>query len=340
MASKQKGQILVIVLIVMMILGITIVAITNNVSRDVKQSASTQYYERLYTKSEDLVFQITQTEEMLNPESVEAEFIQEVFSKEVENLIDCSQEFSFFNTKSIISCSGVDTNTDSANETTTLRITESPFLEEVLLSKDDFVILKIDPALINPSSQFHDNVFNVVLTGEGIDNPNIDMAIEVVLDFAYTDLTNTQQYSTVRGIFDRTGNMFPDLINDYFVFNSSETGPVKNSFTFAYRTLTNNIQNGLFRDLMNSNNISPIGLRFKLLYKAPDKENVPNAYISVSHDYPQPIVQTRMIEGTRSQTNTQGEFFGPQPRVRTSIPMMKIPAIMDYAIRTQSDYTD
>lgn len=337
--KHQNGQILVVILIVMMILGITIVAITNNVVRDVQQSSTSQTYEKLYTNSEEMVLQLTQTSDITSPAQIDIAKIESIFSDFIDSKQECNTSTDT-DGRIEMKCSGISQSQSSANISKSLKVVDSPFIESMKLTKDDFVTFKIDPYAV-PSFD-KNNTFNISLEGDNIDSSDIKASIEVILDFMYTDNLGLQQYSSVRGIFDRTGDMFPNQVNDYFEFQTVGNSSVKNSFSFSYKDLQDNIldPSSHFQKILGStdpNSIIPVGIRFKLLYETIDKSNTPNIFITIKNTSPQQLIQSRIIEATQIQQNENSEFFGAQPKVSTTIAMFKVPAILDYGLRSEND---
>ncbi len=331
--DSKKGQVLVIVLIIMVVLAITILTITNNTIRDIEQSDANIKYENLYAEAEKITIDLGQGLDYTDDELE----VQEIKSR-LDSLLGISStcEEEKENEKHLITCSGTSTDTEDNTFSITARVTDSNQIETVRLLKDDTIIYKIDPTQPFNSS----NIFTITMSGESMDNPEIEAGIEVAFDFKFVDKTGQIQYTTVKGIFDRTGNLFQNQENHYFDFMPIGTSP-HNVFSFSYNTLIENIlaENEEIASQLNPNpQIEPVAFRFRLIYPTETKESIPSIFISVQTSNPQSVIQSRTIDSTVVELRDIDEKpFGPQPFVTSSIPTHRTPSILDYVLRSQTD---
>lgn len=335
----KSGQILVIILIVMLVLGIIVVSVTNNIIRDISQSRQNTQYESLYSVSEKHVLNLAQSlpiGEVLGTEELtdEVKAILTDTSININNLeTECVEDITLINRTAIICEVFDDTNPELTDSELRIRVIDSPFLENVPVAKDETVVFKIEPSIFSTGGG-NSSLVTVSLGGEGINDANYNIALEVMYDFKYIDRDGDEQYSTVRVVFDKEPLLFSNLQDEFFLIKKINP----NSFTFDYNAdFENRIKASYLGSLVPSSSaITPVQFRFKPIIHTANPEDIPTILLNVETAPVQNIIQSRIFEAT-SFTVKDGEIFGAQAFVEASVPAYKIPSIFDYVLRSNGD---
>jgi hypothetical protein len=340
MNKYKKAQILVIVLIVMMVLAITVVSVTNNLLRDIQQSKYNTEYESLYAAAEKHVLNLAQSIPLGSDAFIDTARVQAILQDAGFIIEDGDCRTPDDPLEGWIICKVKDpSNPELENANIIVKIEESTNIENVELSKDEIIVFKMSSV----DNEYVGNTFTISLTGEGISDPSLAYAVEMAFDFRYT-IDGVTQYLTIREVFQPSTKLFESydatLLYPEQIINQSNG-------TFEYDSLKNKAVESMIRENYIENTdpsasitIDPLALRFKLLINTPadqDSYNAPSVFISVLASGDHTIIQTRKFQATAYNTLEDDILFGPQALVEANVPMYKIPAILDYILRSTQD---
>lgn len=321
---KKEGQILVIVLIVLMILGITIVGVTNNLIADTKESYQNTEYDSLYSIAESQVLNIAQNLDVKS--SNFSRDISEILTQAGYPIddIDCSVPSSIgVDIIRAYRCQISDIDSNDANVYVDFLVEDSANLENIEVGKDETVTYKLAPDAGTYGT------FSISLTDNDGQPFNDPAAIEVILDFEYMGFDGVTRFSSVRGIHRvNSSSPFGSATNIFF----TDIAALGSTFTFNLDESIDSITDpNIYTYSFVSGSVRPQGLRFKPIIPVSGPASLS---ISVSANPIGNIAQSRTIIATSYKLNSNDELFGPQPVVEGTIPFFKSPAIFDYVLRT------
>lgn len=337
--NLKSGQILIMVLLVLMILGITVVTVTNNLVKDTQESYQNIDYETLYSESETQIVNIAENLSIEKKAGDEIEALvytllgETGFTQDNGYIVSCAKYTDDPLTTQAAQCSISPDNTNAEIDMSDepridVRVLDYLYINSVAVGKDESITFKIDPSIATQS-----NMFVVLLEDDAQGNPlsGRQAALEVILDFRYQGLDGQTRYSSVRGVYDETGGtVFSSGINNnIFSFNQEIVGP--HSFRFSLNRVLLEIENQYTQGIVSSGSIQPVGLRFKPIIPGGEQ----SIFLTVTTDnYQQGIAQSRGITSTAYNINDNNEAFGPQPILEGNIPLHKSPSVFDYILRS------
>jgi len=301
--KKQKnisGQVLVIVLLVLSIVGIFVVAIASNAQRDIQQTIRDEKYEQYYSLAEQVILEAITTDDLLTYQ----------FNGDGSCLDQGSGGFNCTVTKS----SETDSSDNVQIELNVLP--ESNNIEKLPLKKDQTLTLSL--------TNFKEDII-LSWTGEQV-------ALNLSLDY----LDNTSgEYKTVKGIYDgnQSNPVFEGTIDaNYNIFNFQEVIEEETSLP-----LTNNIsftiQSAEDKGKITSMDWNPISLRIKPVIT--NEESYTEVSIkSQNSSFPSQV--SKYTATAYSISNIGPET--PTVVLETQIPIHNSPAeFFDYALRSQTE---
>ncbi len=340
--QNKRGQILIITLIVLVILAIMIVTISNTVLQSTRESTQTRDYSDLYALSEKHILNVSHSLDTgfgsgagIDTAIIEQILVDVGFSTPASGAPQLCKDVSTANEK-IIECAILDATESSEPKNVLLRITESPDLVDVELFKDETIAFSLENAPAGYAPEFEVSWFS---------DP---VALEVILDYKYTDFEGRVQYSSVRGIHDGYAiagqtPLFPQLNNnlneEFFDFSLQQ----EQSFTFNFGDLMSNVigpdKYTTDHYIADTNSVVPIALRFKPYIKTASPDDIASITLTVKTN-PSNInlPQSVRYEATAFDVTERGgteTSFGSQPFVQTSVPYYKPLEIFDYVLRTE-----
>ncbi|MBD3363091.1 hypothetical protein GF362_05205 [Candidatus Dojkabacteria bacterium] len=318
-----KGQILVIILIVMLVLGITVITVTNNVIRDISQSKQNTQYESLYSTAEKHVLNIAQS---LPSDNVTPTNVQTTLEDSGFDDVSCDTADDDSPDSPSVICSVTDPTNPVDDAELQIKVKDSPHIIRAVLAKDEIIAFKL-----NGDLEGHGQTLDVTMEGEG------DIAIEVILDFKYN---GASEYNAVRGVYDRNLSVFTNLQDNVFDMPITGTG---DGFYIDYDSLKSNIASSYLANFTTGDpgDIELLQFRFRPIIKTGDPNSMPTIYLSVINsdtNFNQAIMQSRVFDAT-SYVMKDGKIFGSQAFATASLPLHKYPSILDYVLRSHSDLT-
>jgi hypothetical protein len=364
--STRKGQILIIVLIMIMIIAIVIVSVSNNLIKNNQLTSQDARYNTLQAMAEDLSIQFgmeygnpgnSERVEVFNEDTftdfvsnIDYEIIQEAGVNKCQNTLkegkfSCYQceiqrknitgeENSAINSEAIIR--GV------------LSACDTPLIENAEVRKDEILVFDLQGS---DNAQTKQGVYTLSIQKNSIKPASASLAIEVAIDFNYTDSSGKDQISSVKRIIDYN-NLFPtvnsNIENTRYIpitVDNSNTEYIK--YIFDINSVINNIANnanqGYLSHLLpdgSTINVTKINqIRLKPYMKPNSAEpgdgsvklsiETMNAYIN--------ITQGRRIEANIYEVSSvTGEVIGSQALVVSTVPAIIYPTIFDYVMKTNS----
>ncbi|MBP9758163.1 hypothetical protein KBD45_00570 [Candidatus Dojkabacteria bacterium] len=363
--SKQikKGQILIIVLVTMMVLGIILVSTTSILIKDSQISQSTNKYEELNTYAEKMAFQLGL--QYANPQKRNLNI--SIYASEPETSkmnTDISNLFETIGWKTVNSCiidptiencyecniafdesisgkfTDEDLNTDLSNPSNVkaiARICDSYSIKNAELFKDELLVFNLSGVSTNT---IESKTYQISWeSNEKLKN----IGIEVSVDFSYK-ARGIENYGTIKSIYKPISSN--EILNDLNLNNNkyiSFTG-TGDSFEFRLENFENSLKttDGYFKHFSDDDfeitNYKQIRLR-------PIIKSVMPIAMKISMktlEEPIEIVQGRSIEVTTYEqaedieTETEGGFRGSQASIISTVPATKFSGLFDYVLKNET----
>lgn len=358
----KKGQVLVMVLITMMVLGIIIVSTSSNLVKDIQSTQETNRYETLNAYAERMAFELGL--EFANP--LKNNFSISVFSEvpAAENAsarLNTLLEESGWKTRNTCilknDCYSCDIEFDSTNLP---QFEDSGINTQITNPQDLKAVAKIcDSKEIKNAEVYKDEILVYDLTGinkSTIESKNFqidweqqdrlrDIAMEVSIDFVYKVGTESL-YGTTKAIYKpTTSSIFGANLNSENQTYIPFTNTGDSSFRFNLSNFESNLNNsnGYFKHLKGGT-IS-IERYSKIRIRPVIKSNTPVAVkisVGTAETPPMDKVQGRTIEilvyeeSQDVNIETGGGFRGSQALVISTVPAAKMSGLFDYILKNDN----
>lgn len=365
--ETKKGQILIIVLVTMMVLGIILISTTSILIKDTQISQSTNKYEELNAYAEKMAFQLGI--KYANPQKDNIKISTYASEAEMSEMSsEISDLFRILGLETNNTC-GKDTTLDtcykcdiSFDESVSQQYSDEDIDTQLSNPKDMKAIARIcDSFNIENAELFKDEILVFSLAGVAkdiVENKTFQISwenneklrnigIEVSIDFTYK-ARDIENYGTIKSVYKpNNSNLFPLNLNSnnnsYITF--SGTGE---SFNFKLNDLETSLKdnNGYFKHF-HDNNIQIINYK-QIRVRPILKSDIPIAMkisMKILENPPIRIVQGRSIEVTtyeqsnNIQTETDGGFRGPQASVISTVPAAKFSGLFDYVLKNDNTTT-
>lgn len=305
--QKSRGQILVIVLLVLSIMAIFIMSVAVSTRRDVLERARNEQYEQYYSLTEKQILTIIE-EVKLETQQVQLDNILDDLTKCPNHVYIASQLKHTCEFTGIVPEKG---SLDLLN--IDLTIVDTQTVTKYPLERDRTFVLNLD----NQTATGYRGPITMNWTGANI-------AWIVSLDIR--DNT-TGEYKTIKGVYDPSNIYQPGITSPYITFSgSTNTMSFNTSITPSAGTYPNNFPVNL------PANYKMLAARFKPLMR-----NLELTEISISQGPSIPQVRNIKAEGY-SSTALPGSTDSPTAVLEVNLPLYPAPPeIFDYVLRSETD---
>ncbi|MFQ5492623.1 MAG: hypothetical protein ACE5DX_00470 [Candidatus Dojkabacteria bacterium] len=301
--EQLKGQILVIVLLVLSILGIFVVAVATNTRRDVIERIQNEQYEQYYSLTEKRMLQVVQQVQI----SSSIDGLEDVFG-------ECEPGSGILNE---YICEFADKPEDDSLDTALVRVTiqDDNNIEKLPVEKDQTFKISLDDG----SARGYLGLVEMQWTGA-------DVAWVITLDYRNP---NTGEYKVIKDVYDKSGVYYQPVTTHAFTFNDlvqgSQTLPPSNNTGFRIDSVT-----GL------PAGFEALSLRLKPIIES--GELLTELSINGGTGFP-PQVREIIGEGISNEESLTGDE-SPAAILEIQLPLHAAPAeILDYVLRSETTVT-